>query len=111
MTPFARFAALVAGLLFLRSALTRSLDPISGTLRTRSKESSLGVAVFRGRPGRHTRAGQSFGGLAPHHSDPPRHQPRGPLRLPPRLATTQDPRDLAVGLTLQGRDVRVLDTV
>src|SRR5215207_455862 len=49
--------------------------------------------------------------LAPHHSDPPRHQPRGPLRLPPRLATTQDPRDLAVGLTLQGRDVRVLDVV
>src|SRR5215207_9534425 len=49
--------------------------------------------------------------LAPHHSDPPRHQPREPLRLPPRLATTQDPRDLAVGLALQCRDVEVLDTV
>src|SRR5215207_11571197 len=49
--------------------------------------------------------------LAPHHSDPPRHQPRGPLRLPPRLATTQDPRDLAVGLALQCRDVEVLNTV
>ena len=34
-----------------------------------------------------------------------------PLRLPPGLATTQDPRDLAVGLALQCRDVRVLDTV
>ena len=88
----------------------RMVDGVGAAGSRRRLRELKNAALTRSR--RRAMLGQGAGRLRPSAPAPGPHPPRHqPLRLPPRLATTQDPRDLAVGLALQCRDVGILDAV